>query len=157
MTQSYNRSYINVNNLGCFTAKNHSCILRTMKFNERLKWARERAGLTQKQLVDLLPVDENNKPMMSQANLAKMEKNPNTVGSNFSYFIAKVCNVSPEWLIYEIGEPEIETYTLTSNDPEFKALKVMQQMQPYMKSQAIRLIDSLAEPETEGNGKHKLQ
>lgn len=128
-----------------------------MKFNERLKWARERAGLTQKQLVDLLPVDENNKPMMSQANLAKMEKNPNTVGSNFSYFIAKVCNVSPEWLIYEIGEPDLETYTLTSNDPEFKALKVMQQMQPYMKSQAIRLIDSLAEPETEGNGKHKLQ
>ncbi|MDT7849937.1 helix-turn-helix transcriptional regulator [Methylophilus sp. VKM B-3414] len=125
-----------------------------MKFNERLKWARENAGFTQQELVDLLPTDENGKPMMSQANLAKMEKNENTVGSNFSYFIAKVCNVSPEWLIFEIGKPEIDVYSVSVNDPEYKVLQVMQQMQPYMKSQAARLLDSLAEPTQEPNGKH---
>lgn len=139
MNPFYNRSYILVNNHGCFTLKNHGCIFKSMKFNERLKWSRENAKLTQQELVDLLPVGEDGKPMMSQANLAKMEKNENTVGSNFSYFIAKVCNVNPEWLIFEIGDPEAETYSVSVNDPEYKVIQVMQTMAPYTKTQAIRL------------------
>lgn len=128
-----------------------------MKFNERLKWAREKAGFTQQELVDLLPRDENGKPMMSQANLAKMEKNENTVGSNFSYFIAKVCNVSPEWLIFEIGNPDIDKHLVSINDTEYKVLKVMQPMSEHQKVQYLRIGNTLTEPSQEPNGKHNAQ
>lgn len=157
MEPNYNHSYILVNNHGCFTNKNHGCILQSMKFNERLKWSREQAGLTQKQLVDLLPVKEDGRPMMSQANLAKMEGNENTVGSNYSYFIAKVCNVNPEWLINEIGDRKVVSQGYTTNDPEYKVLAVMQQMDNQTKYQAVRLLNSLTEPNEDSNGNHRRQ
>lgn len=127
-----------------------------MKFNERLIAARKFAGLTQQQLIEKLPPKEDGKPMMSQANLAKMEKNPNTVGSNNSYFIAKACNVSVEWLLSGVGEMEAISYDLTK---ELCAhLQVMQQLPDYARTEVIRdaiktaELITKAQAATKGNG-----
>lgn len=111
-----------------------------MKFNERLRYAREKiAGLTQQQLVDRLPKKHDGSPMMSQANLAKMESNENTVGSNYSFYIAKVCGVNPEWLINEDGPIEEIFYKTSANSPEAKVLMAMENMDPATKYQVVKI------------------
>jgi transcriptional regulator with XRE-family HTH domain len=117
-----------------------------MNFNERLKWAREEAGFTQKQLVDLLPKKPDGKAMMSQANLAKMEKNDKTVGSNYSYFIAIACGISPNWLINESGDPKGITVNYKGDEPEYEVLTLMQAMDEKTKKRAVRLLSTLTDP-----------
>jgi transcriptional regulator with XRE-family HTH domain len=106
-----------------------------MKFSERLKAAREHAQLTQQQLVDKLGFKPDGKPLMSQANLAKMEINPNAKGSIYSISIAKVCGVNPEWLSVEAGKM-LSSYDLS---PELMAhMQVMQQLPGYARTEVIR-------------------
>lgn len=143
MRQEYNHSYIPVNNHGCLTTYNHGCTLLNMNFNERLKKAREYAGLTQKELVDRLGTKPDGRPLMSQANLAKLEKNPNAQGSIYTVFIAKVCGVNAEWLSNEIGEMIDGIYV---NDPDIKsAVLLMQEMAPYERQLAIKEIKQMKE------------
>jgi transcriptional regulator with XRE-family HTH domain len=104
MRKHYNYSYRAVNNQGCLTSYNRGCSLHAMDFNERLKLARNHAGLTQKALVEKLGRKADGNLLMSQANLAKMEKNPRTKGSMFTVVIAKACGVDPEWLASGVGE-----------------------------------------------------
>lgn len=153
--QVYNRSYKTVNNLSCFTLNKHGCNVQSMKFSERLKAARKYAELTQQQLVDKLPLRADGKAMMSQANLAKMEKNEKTEGSNFSYYIAIACGINPEWLINEAGSMTSQPYT-TQDSIEQKVLAVMAPMSEYEKVQFLRIGHTLAKPE-ESNGKHNTQ
>lgn len=104
METNYNHGYLLVNNHSCLTDNNHGCSLQGMNYSERLKQARNYAGLTQKALVEKLGRKPDDKLLMSQANLAKMEKNPNTQGSMFTALIAKVCGVNAEWLTLGVGE-----------------------------------------------------
>lgn len=127
-----------------------------MKFNERLVAARKHAGLTQQQLIEKLPTKNDGKPMMSQANLAKMEKNPNTIGSNNSYYIAKVCNVNIEWLISGEGQMTNNMNKNYENSPEAKVLKAMEHMNEATKYQLLKISNTLAEP-AEPNNKHDTQ
>lgn len=104
METNYNHGYLFVNNQGCLTDNNHGCSVQYMNYSERLKKARNHAGLTQKALVEKLGRKPDGNLLMSQANLAKMEKNPKTQGSMFTVLIAKACEVNAEWLTLGVGD-----------------------------------------------------
>lgn len=142
---NYNHSYNQVNNQGYLTHNNHGYIVGCMKFNERLVAARKHAGLTQQQLVDRLPKKEDEKPIMSQANLAKMEKNPNGNGSMYTALIADICGVSAVWLTTGEGSM-LEQHTYARDEKETRVLMAMQQMDEYQKDTAIKILNSLVEP-----------
>ena len=120
-----------------------------MKFCERLKLAREYAGLTQQQLIDRLPLKADGKPLMAQSNLAKMEKSDNAKGSIYSVFIAEACGVSPKWLANEIGEM-LEKNLFYENSPEAQVLLAMQNMDAQTKYQVVKISNTLAEPKANG-------
>ncbi len=89
-----------------------------MKYGERLRLARKRAGLTQQALADLVG--------MKQPSLAYLE-NPakDSNGSEFTVKIARVLGVSVDWLDDEIGEMVPMTYS-TSDAALVSILKVME-------------------------------
>lgn len=107
-----------------------------MKFCERLRLARQHANLTQQEVIDRLPLKPDGKPMMAQANLAKMETSKAAKGSIYSVFIAEVCGVNPKWLANEIGQM-IETPIELNNDLK-SHLMVMQQLPEYARTEVIR-------------------
>jgi transcriptional regulator with XRE-family HTH domain len=145
MNTEYNHSYIDVNNFSYLTTNNHSCKFLAMDFCDRLKLAREYAKLTQQELVDRLGQKPDGKPLMSQANLAKMESSKSAKGSIYTIFIAKACGVSPEWLANEIGPMLAEGVMVYKNTPEAKVLMAMEHMDEMTKYQVVKISDSLAD------------
>jgi hypothetical protein len=54
------------------------------------------------------------------------------------------------------GEGEMfDSYVLNKNSPEAKVITAMQSMDPITKYQAVKILNTLAEPKKEGNGKEK--
>lgn len=125
-----------------------------MKFCERLKLAREHAGLTQQQLIDRLPLKSDGKPLMAQPNLAKMEKSVNAKGSIYSVFIAKACGISAEWLVNEVGSMIEPAYDNLSNDLKLH-MKVMQDLPEYARTEVIRDAIKTAELITKATSEAK--
>lgn len=125
-----------------------------MKFCQRLKLAREHAGLTQQQLVDRLPLKDDGKPLMAQSNLAKMEKSVNAKGSIYSVFIAKACGVSAEWLANEVGSMIEPAYNNLSSDLKLH-MKVMQELPDYARTEVIRDAIKTAELITKATSEAK--
>jgi transcriptional regulator with XRE-family HTH domain len=152
MAREYNHSYIHVNNPSCLTANNLGCIFSGMNFSERLRLAREHAGLTQKELVDRLGIKEDGRPAMSQANLAKLEKNPSASGSIYTSLIAKACGVNSEWLTNGSGEMLSQPWSVNQNAAEYKIQRIVEQMDERTKQQYLKIGNSLVEPGPEENG-----
>lgn len=121
-----------------------------MKFGERLKKARQHANLSQKRLAELIGYDEDGKPRMSQANIGKLETNPNAKGSNYTALIANICGVNPNWLTTGDGE-WLDFIVVYEKTPEYQVLKAMENMDAATKYQTVKISDSLAKPEP-GNG-----
>lgn len=155
MPIEYNQSYRQVNNYSCLTLNNHGCNLITMKFGERLKKSRLHAGLSQKRLAELIGYDEDGKPRMSQANIGKLETNPNAKGSNYTSIIANICGVNPNWLTTGDGE-WLDFIVVYENTPEYQVFKAMENMDAATKYQTVKISDSLAQP-AKSNGTHKEQ
>lgn len=108
-----------------------------MKFGERLKFARERKGLTQAALAELVGI--------SQPTVHHLE-NPkkNASGSEFTPRFARVLGVSVDWLADEIGEMIPTVYS--TSDP--KLVSILQALEPraeYVKDAAVKAVLSTCE------------
>lgn len=125
------------------TAQNQGCSVQPMKYYERLAIARKHARLTQTQLAEKLGVAKNGKPIMTQANISKLETNPRINGSIHTLKLAKICGVSPDWLAYEEGEMMDNIYV---PDVKLKQLLMIAQGLPeYGKDKAIKEVAGIAE------------
>ncbi|MGY1490746.1 helix-turn-helix domain-containing protein [Methylobacillus pratensis] len=144
MMENYNHSYICVNNHGYLTWHNLGYIVGAMKFNERLVASRKYAGLTQQQLVDRLPKKDDDKPLMSQANLAKMEKNPETQGSMYTALIADICGVNAVWLTTGEGEM-LPSNAYARTTEQARVLLAMENMPKPQQEAMVKISDSLIE------------
>lgn len=134
MSQAYIVSCENVNTLRCLTNNNLKCNFNWMKLSDRLKAARDRAGLTQEQL--------SKKSGVAQQVISKLEngKQQETAGI---VKIAIACGVRPEWLDMEQGEMVDGLYV---HDEKLKQLlKVAQELPEYGKDKAIKEVIDLAE------------
>ena len=103
-----------------------------MNYGERLRLARQRAGLTQAELAQRVGI--------KQPSLAYLE-NPakNASGSDFTVKLAKALGVSVDWLDDEIGEMVPTVYS--TSDP--KLVTIMQALQPceeYVKDAAVAAV-----------------
>lgn len=114
-----------------------------MKYCERLAKARKYASLTQAQLAVRLGVDKKGKPIMTQANISKLETNPRIKGSIHTLKLAKICGVSPDWLAYEEGEMLDSIYV--SDDKLKRLLMIAQNLPEYGKDKAIKELTGIAE------------
>jgi len=108
-----------------------------MRYGERLKLAREKAGLNQTELAGLVG--------MKQPSLAYLE-NPdnNAKTSEFTVKFARALGISVDWLDDEIGEMCPTDHKQL--DPRIAhVMKVMESLPPYAVDAGVREIDSLAE------------
>jgi len=142
MDEEYNHSYTRVNNLGYLTFNNYGCSFAHMTFSERLKAARAHAKLSQQELIDRLGTKPDGKPLMTQANLAKLETNPKAKGSIYTVFLARACGINPEWLANEVGEMVDGIYV--HNEKIKRAVLLMQDLPDYAVDEAIKSIDTVA-------------
>lgn len=155
MAPEYNHGYKSVNNFSCLTVNSLSLILLGMNFNERLVAARKYAGLTQQQIIDRLPKKDDNKPIMSQANLGKLEKNPNAQGSIYTALIAYICGVDPIWLTTGEGlmVPAVTPGTVYTTTPEQAlVVKAMEGMPKSQQENMVKIGYSLTEQATGTEG-----
>lgn len=81
--------------------------MKTNSLSERLKWARERLGWSQKTLAERSGV--------TQQNISKLEKNPHAQTS-FVLELAEALNVSPDWLKYGIEKELSIDYSIDTID-----------------------------------------
>lgn len=94
-----------------------------MRYGERLRLAREKAGLTQQELADRVG--------MKQPSLAYLESPANKArASEFTVKLARVLGVSVDWLDDEIGEMTPKIYS-TSNPTIVGILKALEPQGEY--------------------------
>lgn len=105
-----------------------------MRYGERLKAARNHAGLTQTELAERCGI--------AQPTISELESTDG--GSAYTTRLARACGVSPDWLADEIGEMQPSGIFVT--DPKLIAAhKVMQDLPGYGKDAAIKAIVETAE------------
>lgn len=137
MGKEYNPSYKHVNNHSSLTLENHGYSFEAMKYGERLRAARKKAGFTQKDLADRI------KNVCTQENISKLERGDAT-GSEFTAQFAEACGVRAIWLAEEKGEM---TDGLYIQDDRIKhGVMILEQLQAeYRLDDAINLLTSIAE------------
>lgn len=137
MTKNIDTTISQVNSLGYLISNSHAYMLCIMKFGERLKLARERKGLTQAALAELVG--------MAQPTIHHLESpKKNASGSEFTPRLARVLGVSVDWLADEIGD--MIQQEEKEMDPRIAhVVKVMESLPPYAVDAGVREIDSLAE------------
>lgn len=107
-----------------------------MKYGERIKMARQHAGLTQPELAERL----NGK--LSQQGISYLE-NSDANGSEFTVQIADACNVNPRWLAYE-SQPMVQTVFYTGSPQMNEVLTAMQKLPDELLEDQVRHIKLLA-------------
>lgn len=113
-----------------------------MKLGERLKQARAYAKISQEELALRLNA--------SQSLISKIERGEQDE-TTLVVKMAKICNVSIEWL--DDGTGEMITSSLPyKNSPEAMILIAMQPMDERTKYQAVKIVNTLAEPAEKPNG-----
>lgn len=133
MPPLYKHTYGLVNKHASLTAYNPAYNLRRMKFGERLRKAREYAGLSQAQLAEHIGI--------SQPAISQLEKGDGT-GSEFTVQFAVRCGVRPEWLA--TGElPMVNAFPTDRRIAH--VIAVMEQMDDYVRDEAVKEVDHLAE------------
>ena len=121
-----------------------------MKYGERLKAAREHAGLKQEQLAEKAGI---NQPSISY--LENPKNNPE--GSEHTARFARIYKVSVDWLSDEIGDMVPVIYS-TSDSKIIAAAKLMEQMPEYGIDAAIKSLteieELIARAKDDGDGTH---
>jgi transcriptional regulator with XRE-family HTH domain len=117
MAQEYSLSCIDVNTQSCLTSYNCRNILTSMTLGERLKTAREFAGLTQKDL--------EQKSGVLQQMISKIE-NGKQETSAYVVQLAVACGVRPEWLA--LGQGEMVTAEIDKSTMTYDIKEVVSQM-----------------------------
>ena len=108
-----------------------------MKYGERLKLARDHAGLNQDQLAELAGI--------KQPSVSYLEKKTSKAkGSEHTARFARICRVSVDWLSDEIGDMIPMVYQTT--DPKIiAAARVMEPLSEYGKSAAVKNVTEIAQ------------
>jgi transcriptional regulator with XRE-family HTH domain len=127
-----------------------------MKFNERLRAARKHAKLSQQELADALGRDENDRPLMTQANISGLETDPNAKGSIFTPQLAVACGVDPLWL----GSGQGSMLPLSADEALFtydiqQVVKRMAAMEPAEQYKVRKMVEVMTAPasnEVDPNG-----
>lgn len=123
-----------VNRLSFLTLDRRGYMFCGMRYGERLKAARNHAGLTQTELAERCGI--------AQPTISELESTDG--GSAYTTRLARACGVSPDWLADEIGEMQPSGIFVT--DPKLIAAhKVMQDLPGYGKDAAIKAIVETAE------------
>ncbi len=134
MGKAYNHVCGFVNNSGCLTEGwVTGSFFFMMKYGERLKKAREYAGLSQAALVLKM------KGAVSQQNISKLELGEAT-GSEFTVQFAAACGVNPYWLA--TGEGEMIDGVFVDEPELVDAINKLRQMSPTVRSRATEAIES---------------
>jgi len=133
MRQEYSLRCISVNPLSCLTEKFSGHTFQSMTLGERLKRAREYAGLTQKEL-------EQRSGVLQQM-ISKVE-NGYQETSAYIVELAVACGVRPEWL--GMGQGEMVDGLYVKNEKIKRAVTIMQEMPDYVLDEAIKSVDSIA-------------
>lgn len=106
-----------------------------IKYGQRLKLAREHAGLSQAELAAKAGVG-------TQENISKLERT-DADGSEFTVQYARACGVSPDWLASGKGEMIDGLFV---HDPRIKTVVLlMQKMPEYAVDQAVKDVTSISE------------
>jgi transcriptional regulator with XRE-family HTH domain len=117
MALEYSLSCIDVNTLSCLTENNCRNSLHGMNLGERLKKAREHAGLTQKELEE--------KSGVLQQMISKIEKGRQDT-SAYIVQLAVACGVRPEWL--GMGQGEMAAAENDKSEMTYDIKQVISQM-----------------------------
>jgi transcriptional regulator with XRE-family HTH domain len=117
MTPEYSLSCIDVNTLSCLTPYNQRNNLHDMTLGERLRRAREHAGLTQKELEE--------KSGVLQQMISKVE-NGRQETSAYVVQLAIACGVRPEWLA--LGQGEMVAVEVNKSQLTYEMQQVVSQM-----------------------------
>lgn len=135
MPGNYKHAYCPVNKHACFTQNKPAYIVKDMNYAQRIRAAREHAGLSQKALADAAGI--------SQSNISQLENiNSANSGSAFTAQIAHACGVSAIWLATGEGQMLV-TYAIDQRAQH--VLQVMEKLPEEFREQAVRTVDSLAE------------
>lgn len=134
MRQEYSLRCIPVNPFRCLTKKYIAPNLRRMTLGERLKKAREHAGLTQKQLEE--------KSGVPQQMISKIE---NGYQKRCSYIVelADACGVRPQWL--QMGKGEMTEMPYSNNNKVQTIFTIAQTLPDYALDEAIKSVSSIKE------------
>jgi transcriptional regulator with XRE-family HTH domain len=134
MTQEYSLSCIAVNTQSCLTSYNQRNTFAAM-LGERLKKAREYAGLTQKEL--------ETKSGVLQQMISKIE-NGRQDTSAYVVQLAVACGVRPEWLAMGQGEmvaAEVDKSSMTYDIKEVVSqMTLMEPAEQYKVRKMIEVI-----------------
>lgn len=138
MDQSYIVSCEAVNILRCLTGNNYKRNFYRMKLSERIKKARQHAGLTQEELSQASGV--------AQQVISKLEKEKQFETAGIVK-IARACGVSADWLEDETG-PMLLPARTEYDQPEYirSVIETMRVMEPTKQYLAVRLIETIAHP-----------
>lgn len=99
--------------------------------------------MTQAELSAAMGHASNGAPIMSQANISKLEIDPKQTGSKHTVRMANACGVRPEWLEREEGEMLDGLYI---HDERLKhALLIMQELPEYAVDDAIKELAQMAQ------------
>ena len=104
-------------NPSCLFDYNNSCNLMNMKLNERVKAAREYAGMTQEEMVEKIK-DLPGVESFTQQALDKLELGM-TKKSAFIIHIAHLSGINPQWLAFGQGNMLDQKFTVADTKAKY--------------------------------------
>jgi transcriptional regulator with XRE-family HTH domain len=135
MPSEYKRAYGLVNNCDYLIFDKRTCSFAPMTYGERLRAARNYAGLSQQQLAE--------KAGCSQPNVTGLENSKTAVGSEYTVQFAKACGVRSEWLAMEQGD--MVDGILVEDERLKHLLRVCEKLPTYAVDQLVLQGDAMAE------------
>lgn len=118
---------------------------------KRLRELREARGLSQAEVAARVKL-RYPRARITQQNLAQLEASP-TRRSSYLPEIADVLDANVDWLALGLGLRDRSAERAALSDPKISAaMKVMQPMSEYRKSQALKILDTIAEPPSGSSG-----
>lgn len=138
MRADYSQSSGRVKSQSSLTPYSRGSNFAAMEFGERLKAAREAAGLTQEELAK--------KSGVKQGTISKIERGDSD-SSTFTVQLAIACGVRPEWLAMSEGEMRTEFSYAALDEKERAVLAAMERMPDYKKDVIVTTSQALAADE----------
>lgn len=135
MSSEYKPAYGLVNNCDYLKFDKPACSVSRMTFGERLRAARNYAGLSQQQLADAAGC--------TQPNITGLENSTSAVRSEYTVQFAKACGVRPEWLAMEQGD--MVDGILVEDERLKHLLRVCEKLPTYAVDQLVLQCDAMAE------------
>lgn len=146
MAELNNNNCKPVNNYSCLIANKQTCnVIRMNDLASRIKEARDARGMTQPQVADELKL-RYPEAKFSQQILSQLELDVQQTTGCIAE-LAEVLGVYTDWLALGRGPRDRDAETILVADPKLiAAVKLMQPMKEYQVDQALKILDTLAQP-----------